>query len=69
MKVVDEGRMLVNGQAQGSSGLYSNPFKAEAEVRDQSALDIVESVLGPSSLFLHIASHISFVFFLYHLSY
>ena len=55
MKVVDEGRMLLNGQgqAQGSSGLNNNPIKAEAEVREQSALDIVESVLLPSSLFLY----------------
>jgi hypothetical protein len=33
MKVVDEGRMLLNGWAQGSSGLNSNP-KVEAEVRE-----------------------------------
>ena len=69
MKMVDERRMLPNGQAQGSSGLYNNPIKAEAEVSEQSALEIVESVLRPSSLFLHIAiSHISFVLFCYHLS-
>jgi len=68
MKVVDEGRMLPIGQAQDSSGLNNNPIKAEAEVREQSALDIVESVHRPSSLFLHIAiSHITFVFFCYHL--
>ncbi len=35
MKVVDEGRMLLNGQAQSSSGLNNNPIKAEAEVREQ----------------------------------
>ena len=59
MKVVDEERMLPNGQAQGSSGLNSNPIKAEAEVREQSTLDFVESVLLPSSFFLLIAiSHI-----------
>ena len=59
MKVVDEGRMLPNGQAQGGSGLNNNPIKAEAEVRKQSSLDIVESVLLPSYFFLHIAiSHI-----------
>jgi len=51
MKMVDEGRMLPNGQAQGSSGLNNNPIKAEAEVREQSALDIVESVLLPSYIF------------------
>ena len=70
MKVVEEGRMLPSGQAQDSSGLNNNPIKAEAEVRDeQSALDILESVYRPSSLFLHIAiSHITFVFFCYHLS-
>jgi hypothetical protein len=36
MKVVDKGRMLPNGQVQGSSGLNNNPIKAEvkAEVRD-----------------------------------
>jgi hypothetical protein len=44
MKVVDEGRMLPNGQVQGSSGLNNNPFKEAAEVREQSALDIPESV-------------------------
>ena len=60
MKVVDEGRMLPNGQAQGSSGLNNNPNKAEAEVREQSALDIVESVLRPSSLiYLSLVSIIS----------
>jgi len=53
MKVVDEGRMLPNGQAQGSSGLNNNPIKAEVEVCEQSALDIFESVLLPSSFFLH----------------
>ena len=59
MKLVDEGRMLLNGQVQGSSGLNNNPIKAEVKVREQSALDIVESVLLPSSFFLHIAiSHI-----------
>ena len=60
MKVV--GRILLNGQGQdqGSSGLNNIHIKAEAEVREQSdALDIVESVLLPSSFFLHIAiSHI-----------
>jgi hypothetical protein len=55
MKVVDEGKMLLNGRAQGSSGLNSNPKKVEAEVREQSALDIIESVLLPSYVFLHIA--------------
>jgi hypothetical protein len=55
MKVVNEGRMLLNGWAQGSSGLNSNPIKVEAEVREQSALDFVESVLLPSYVFLHIA--------------
>ncbi len=69
MKVVDEGRMLPNGQAQGSSGLNNNPIKAEVEVREQSALDNVESVLRPSSLFFTLRSHISFVFFCYHLSF
>ncbi len=60
MKVVDEGRMLPNGQAQGSSGLNNSPIKAEAEVREQSALDIVESVLRPSSLiYLSLVSIIS----------
>ena len=54
MKVVDEGRMLPNGQTQGSSGLNNNPIKAEVEVREQSALDIAESFLLPSSFFLHI---------------
>ena len=34
MKVVDEGRMLLNGQAQGSSGLNKTHIKAEAEVRE-----------------------------------
>ena len=64
MKVADDGRMLPNGQAQGSIGLNNNPIKAEAEVREQSALDIiVEIVLLPSSFFLHIAiSH--FILFL-----
>ncbi len=59
MKVVDNGRMLPNGQAQGSSGLNNNPIKAEAKVREQSTLDIAESVLLPSYVFLQIAiSHI-----------
>ena len=59
MKVVDEERMLPNGQAQGSSGLINNPIKVEAEVREQSALDIAESILLPSSFFLQFAiSHI-----------
>ena len=70
MKVVDDGRKLPNGQAQGSSGLNTIPIKAESEVREQLTLDIVYSVHRPSSLFLHIAiSHITFVFFCYHLSY
>ena len=70
MKVVDEGRMLLNGQAQGSSGLNNNPIKAEVDVREQSALDIVESVLLPSSFFLHIAiSHIICFLLLSSLSY
>jgi hypothetical protein len=43
--------MLPNGQAQGSSGLNNDPIKAEAEVREQSVLDIVESVWLPSSFF------------------
>ena len=59
MKVVDEERMLLNGQAQGSSGLIRNLINAEVEVREQSALDIAESVLLPSSFLLHITiSHI-----------
>ena len=69
MKVVDEGRNLLSGQAQGSSGLNKNPIKAEAEVREQSSVEIVENFLRPSSPFLQIAPHISFVFFCYHLSY
>jgi hypothetical protein len=36
MKVVDEGMMLPNAQAQGSSGLNKNPIKAEAEVSKSS---------------------------------
>ena len=52
MKAVDEGRMLPNAQAQGSSGLNNNPIKVEAKVCEQSALDIVESVLLPSHVFL-----------------
>ncbi len=64
MKVVDEGRMLPNGQAQGSSGLNNNPIKAKAEVREQSALDIVESVLLPSSLFLRIVISLIICFLL-----
>ncbi len=71
--MVDEGRMLLNGQAQGSSGLNSNPIKVEAEVevREQSASDVVESVLLlPSSFFLHINYvSLSFDFCCYHLSY
>jgi len=57
MKVGDKGRMLLNGQgqAQGSSGLNNNPIKTEAEVRKKSSLVIFESVLLPSSFFLHIA--------------
>ncbi len=56
MKVVDEGRMLLNGWAQGSSGLNQIHInKGEVEVREQSALDFVESVLPPSYVFLHIA--------------
>jgi hypothetical protein len=65
MKVVDEGRMLLNGQAQGSSGLnkiHINKAKAEVEVRDLSALDIVESVLLPSSFF---SSHGDLTFHLF----
>ncbi len=53
MKVVDEGRMLPNGQAQGSSGLNNNPIKAEAEVREQSALDIVGGVVAIISFSSH----------------
>ena len=54
MKVVDEGRMLLNGWAQGSSGLNKIHInKGEVEVREQSALDIAESVLLPSYVFLH----------------
>ena len=46
MKVVDEGRMLLNGQGQGSGELNSNHIKAEAEVREQSdALDFVKGVM------------------------
>ena len=47
MKVVDEGRMLLNGQGQdhGSSGLNNVDIKVEAEVCEQSALDFVENVL------------------------
>jgi hypothetical protein len=53
MKVVDKGRMLLNDRAQGSSGLNKIHInKAEVEVREQSALDIVESVLLPSYVFL-----------------
>ncbi len=60
MKVVDERRMLPNGQAQGSSGLNNNPIKAEAEVREQSALDNVESVLrSPSLIYLSLFGFIS----------
>jgi hypothetical protein len=51
MKVVDEGRMLPIGQVQGSSGLNNNPIKAEAEVRERSALDIPERVLLPTFFF------------------
>ena len=52
MKVVDERRMLLNGQAQGSSGLNSNPIKAEAKVLGDFSLVIDESVLLPSYVFL-----------------
>ena len=70
MKVVDAGKMLPNGQAQGISGLNNNPIKAkvEAEVREQSALVIFESVLLPSSFFLHIAILHFICLFCYHLS-
>ena len=66
MKVVDELRMLLNGQSQGSSGLNSNPIKleAEAEVREQSTLDFVESALLPSSFFLIIAISYNLFFLL-----
>ena len=37
--------MLLNGQGRGSSGLKNIYIKAEAEVREQSALNMVESVL------------------------
>ena len=47
MKLVDEERILPNGQAQGSSGLNNNPIKAEAKVRWDFSLYIVESVLLP----------------------
>ena len=43
--MVDEGRMLLISHVQGSSGLNKNLFKAAAEVREQSALDIPDSVL------------------------
>ena len=68
MKVVDEGSIIPYGQAQGSSGLNKKPIKVEAKVCEQSALDIVESVLLPSHVFLQIAiSHIkiSFAFILF----
>jgi len=56
MKVVNEGRMLLNGWAQGSSGLNKIHInRADAEVREQSALDFVKRVLLPSYVFLHIA--------------
>ncbi len=54
MKVVDEGRMLPNGQTQGSSKSNSNPIKAEAKVWGDFSLDIVENVLLLSYVFLHI---------------
>jgi hypothetical protein len=47
--------MLPIGQAQGISGLNNNTIKVEAEVREQSALVIIKSVLQPSYFFLHIA--------------
>ena len=59
MKVADEGRMLLNGQNQGSSGLVNNPIKAEEEVRTwASSLDIVECILLPSSFFYIAISHL-----------
>ena len=65
MKVVDEGRMLPNDQAQGSIELNNKSINVEAKVkvREKSLLDIFESVLLPSSIFLHIAISHTFVFF------
>ena len=65
MKVVEAGIMLPNGQAQGSKGLNSNPINAnaKAKVREQSVLDIFDSFLFLSSLFLHIVISHKFVSF------
>ena len=58
MKVVDEGKMLLNGQVhdQGSSGLNNvdNKAEAEAEVREQEsdAFVIVERVFCFASIIL-----------------
>ncbi len=56
MKVVDEGKMLLNGQVQdhGSSGLNNVDNKAEAEVREQEsdAFVIVERVFCFASIIL-----------------
>ena len=55
MKVVDEGKMLLNGQVQdhGSSGLNNFDNKAEAEVRERESDAFVRecSALPPSSFF------------------
>ena len=45
MEVLDGRRLLLSDQAQGSRGLNNNPIKVEAEVREQSVLDFVVSVL------------------------
>ena len=39
MKMVYDGRMLLIGQAQGSSGLNNKNIKVEVEVREHFALD------------------------------
>ena len=56
MKVVDEGRMLLNGQDHGSSGLNNVDMKVEAEakVREQesNASDIIERVFCYASTIL-----------------
>ena len=39
MNVVEDGMMLPNGQAQGSSGLNSNPTKAEANLCEDFSLN------------------------------
>ena len=62
MKVVDGRRMLLNGQAQDSSGFNINPFEVEAEVCAQSVLDFVESFRNASILCFSftLRSHISY---------